>query len=234
MSRKGLLLCREWMVVRAKIKTWWMQSHPLSFLPSQILHLSSFCLCVHSYIPLPPHLPVDSHSPTLSVIASFSFSLPLGFLPTHSIFPLSDPSSHVFIWGEKNSRGRGAENRRWAREGGSREEMEQEGCSALCFLPVLHHGPLKVLWKSGLLKSVPFSQTAALGNGFVKDNARAHFLSLVSLETIIKNRMIPKSGGKPPEWQTFDCMELGTASDQGARTGGGLGGCWGSTGGREL
>lgn len=83
--------------------------------------------------------------------------------------------------------------------------MEQEGCSALCFLPALHHGPLKVLWKSGLLKSVPFSQTAALGSGFVKDNARAHFLSLVSLGTIIKNRMILKSGGKPPEWQTSDC-----------------------------
>lgn len=58
---------------------------------------------------------------------------------------------------------------------------------------------LKVSQEPGLLKPVPFSPgAAALGSGFVQGNARAPFLRWASLETIIKNRTIPKPGGKPP------------------------------------
>lgn len=103
-----------------------------SFLPSQILHLSSFCLCIHSYIPFPSHLAIDSHSPSLCVIASFSFSPPLGFLPTHSISPLPDPSARIFLRGGKKQqrdkeeekiegeRGREAAMSRWRRKGAQR------------------------------------------------------------------------------------------------------------------
>ena len=117
LRRKVLLLFKEWMLVRAKIKTWLMQSHPLSFLPAQILHLSSFCLWVHSYIPLPSHLPIDSHPPSLSVSTSFSFSLPLGFCLTHSISPLPDPSTHFPSWWKNSRETEEKIEGKWRREG---------------------------------------------------------------------------------------------------------------------
>jgi len=50
----------------------------------------------------------------------------------------------------------------------------------------------------GPLKSVLLSQAAALDSSFVKGNARAHFLRSGPLETTVRNRIIPKSSGKPP------------------------------------
>lgn len=62
-----------------------MQSHPLPFLHSRILRLSSFCLCVHSYVLLPSHLPIDSHSFPVCYCFPFIF-LQVSF-PLTPLFP---------------------------------------------------------------------------------------------------------------------------------------------------
>jgi len=200
LSRKGLLLCGEWILVRAIIKPDECSLTHFHFSTLEFYACPhSVCVFIHMFFSLPTS-PL-THTPSLSVTAFLSFSFRF---PSHSLH--FSPAWHFYThfhlrWKNRRETKRG---NKWKVSEAGREQRagSARGALSVTLLPVLHHRPMKVPGQPGL-HSAPFSQTAVHGCGFVHSNARAHFLRLVSLESFIKNRMIPQAGGNPPLWPTF-------------------------------
>lgn len=121
--RKVLLLCKEWMLVRAKIKTWWMQSHPL-FISSLSDSTFVLVLSVHSFIYSFPFPPRHWLALSLPVCYRFLFIFSSFRFPSHSFhFSSAWPLCTHFPsrWKKTAERQRGGKNRRRARKGGGNE-----------------------------------------------------------------------------------------------------------------